>query len=181
MQTKTLEMVGVRFLSVSLLFVAGCATSQDVAGVRQDLQKELQDTRTKYDQSLSQAEAKRKASEELQARFAKDLKNQEQGLTTLTAKVQDLQGRQEDSSKERISAQGTHLALRDAILRALKVEQLDLQQRLKRLGDYIKEIEQADTMGIVRTPASTAESVKQDKAPTDAQMPMIREEQKSGK
>lgn len=115
--------------------MAGSASSQEVTTVRQDLEKQLQETRTTYDRAMAKTEASRKASEESQSRLATDLKNQEQHLATLTKRMQELQVRQEYTTKDRVSTQETHRALRDVTLNALRTEPTDLQQRLKRLGD----------------------------------------------
>lgn len=184
MRTRNLCMVAGHS---SLIFaLAGCATSQDVAGVRQDLQRDLHETRVKSEQALAQSDVKRKASEELQARLAKDLKTQEQELTALSAtvqelktreqdlttKVQELQTRHETLQKERAATQETNRTLRDSIVRALKADQLDLQQRLQRLGEQIKDFEQSDTTGTtpkpVLAPPGPAEP-RQDKIPADGQ------------
>ncbi|MBS0170014.1 MAG: hypothetical protein JSR62_06630 [Nitrospira sp.] len=109
------------------------------------MQKELDATRTTYDRALAKADASRKASEEWQSRMTTDLKNQEQHLTALSKRMQDLHIRQEYAVKERASSQETNRVLRDAILHALKSEQADLQQRLKRLDDSILQMEQGRT------------------------------------
>lgn len=129
------------WLSVGCL-LTGCASSQEVTNVRQDLQNALEETRTTYDRALAKVDTSRKASEESQGRFATDLKNQEQHLATLSKQMQDLHLRQEYAVRERTSTQDTNRALRAVILHALKAEQSDLQQRLKRLGDSIVEMEQ---------------------------------------
>lgn len=141
MHTNALRRGLFPWLSVGCL-LAGCASSQEVTSVRQDLQKELDETRTTYDRALAKADASRKASEEWQSRMTTDLKNQEQHLTALSKQLQDLHVRQEYAVRERTSTQDTNRALRAVILHALKSEQSDLQQRLKRLGDSIVEMEQ---------------------------------------
>lgn len=149
MRARTLSLGLSQWLSVVCL-LAGCASSQEVTSVRQDIQKELQETRTTYDRAFAKADATRKASEEWQTRFATDLKNHEQHLATLLKRMQDLQMHQQYAIKERASTQETNRALREAILHALKTEQADLQQRLKRLGESIDEMEQAQATLPVR-------------------------------
>jgi len=141
--------------------------------VREDLQKQLQDTRVKNEQLFAQSETKRKAADEMQARLSKEIKAQEQTLGGLTAKVQDLQTRQESLQKERVSPQSTNVALRDTILRALRAEQADLQHRLKKMGEYIKDIEQAESMGMAPKPsvmpAPLVESRQENSVPPEKQ------------
>jgi len=125
--------------------LAGCASSQEVMSVRQDVQKELQEARATSERAMAKADASRKAFEESQNRLATDLKNQDQHLTVLSKKMQELQARQEYAIKERASTQETNRALRDAILHALKTEQADLQQRLKRVSESIGDMEQSQS------------------------------------
>ncbi len=156
----------VQWLSIGCL-LTGCTSSQEVTTVRQDLQKELQETRATYDRAMAKAEASRKAFDDSHARFATDLKNQEQHLAALSKRIQDLHVRQEYAIKERASTQDTNRALRDAILHALRTEQADLQQRLKRLGDSIGEMEQRQAPTVQASGAgqpAVAEPPKPDKS-----------------
>lgn len=139
-------------LGIMVLSVGGCVSSQDLEGMRKDLTSEIQETRARQDQMMAQQDMKRKAGEETQARLAKDLKAQEQTLSGISAKLQDLQTRQEALQRERLSGQGTSVALRETILRALRAEQADLQQRQKKLADYIRDVEQTDTVGMTTKP-----------------------------
>lgn len=166
MHTKAWRLGFAQSASLGCL-LAGCASSQEVTSVREDLLKELQETRTTYDRAIARADVSRKASEESQARLATDLKNQEQNLAAITKRIQDLQVRQEYAIKERVSTQETNRVLRDAILHALKTEQADLQQRIKRVSDSIVEMEQQQALPPVRSsggghPASV-EASKPDK------------------
>lgn len=85
----------------------------------------------------AQSEAKQKAAEELQAHT----------LASLSDRVWELQVLQEVLQKERVASQGANAMLRDAIVRSLKAEPSDLQQRLRATTDYLKEIEQAGSGG----------------------------------
>lgn len=134
---------------VAMALTAGCATPQDLASMRQDIQKEVQDVR-------AQGEAKQKTIEESQVRLSKGLEGQADAVAKLSARVQEMQGLQESLRKERTTAQGATAALRDAILRSLKAEQSDLQQRAKAVADYIKEIERAGLSEAVPVPSSAA-------------------------
>ncbi len=145
MQTKALRVGIVQWFSISCV-LTGCATSQELTSVREDVQKELQESRSAYDRAMAKAEASRKVSEESQVRLAADLKNQEQQLSALTQRMQDLQVRQEYAVKERASTQETNRALREAILHALKTEQADLQQRITRVNNSIAKMEQSQAM-----------------------------------
>ncbi|BCA57110.1 hypothetical protein W02_42500 [Nitrospira sp. KM1] len=126
---------------------SGCVSTGDLMSVRQDVQKEMQEMRSKYDRSLSDNEAKRKTMEELQLRLSKDIDAQGKTLASLATTTRDLQSRHEMLLKERASGQNSHALVRDAMLRALKTEQTDLEQRLKKTAEYIRELEQTDASG----------------------------------
>ncbi|SPP62954.1 hypothetical protein [Nitrospira lenta] len=146
------------FAMTAVMF--GCATSQDLAGVRQNVQKEMQEMR-------AQSEAKQKAAEELQVHIVKAFEAQAHTLASLSDKVRELQVLQDALQKERVASQGANATLRDAIVRSLKAEQSDLQQRLRATTDYLKEIEQAGSVGsaVPPPPVSTQSEKNQAEGP----------------
>jgi len=130
---------------------AGCTTSADLDKVKTDLQKDMQEFRGKYDRSLAEIEAKRKAGEETQMRLSKEVDAQGKAIAGLTGTTKELQVQR--------AAAGDTTLLKDTILRSLKAEQADLEQRLKKMTEYIKELEQSGS-------AASAIKPVQGEAPT---------------
>lgn len=95
----------------------------------------MQEFRGKYDRSLAEMEAKRKTGEETQARLSKEVEAQGKTIAGLTSATKELQGQR--------AATGDTTLLKDTILRSLKAEQADLEQRLKKMTEYIKDLEQS--------------------------------------
>ncbi len=138
---------------VALAMSTGCATSADLAKVTADTQKELQGFRTKYDRSLAELESKRKAGQEAQDRLSKDVEAQGKAIAGLTSATKELQS-------QRVATGDTTL-LKDTILRSLKAEQADLEQRLKKMTEYIKELEQSGQA------ASASKATKNESSPVE--------------
>lgn len=120
---------------VALAMCTGCTTSADLDKVRTDLQKDMQEFRGKYDRSLAEIDAKRKAGEEMQVRLSKEVEAQGKAIAGLASTTKELQIQR--------AATGDTTLLKDTILRSLKAEQADLEQRLKKMTEYIKDLEQS--------------------------------------
>lgn len=120
---------------IALAMCTGCTPSADLAKVKTDVQKDMQEFRTKYDRSLAELDSKRKAGEEVQVRLSKDVEAQGKAIAGLTSATKELQSQR--------AATGDTTLLKDTILRSLKAEQADLEQRLKKMTEYIKDLEQS--------------------------------------